>query len=324
LNVPQEETCNLADRYGQASSSGEAISTYFGESAAKMPFEQVLSTLLEFRGHFERCVAHNKELKEAEERKAKREQEEAKRERAKEAFKAQKLAEAKKRAAAKLAKEGGGADASAGAGGAVDRKKTLGTDGDVAPVGASSACCADDKENRGPASGGGAGLALLLDGSDTAAAAGGGDKAWSRTESGRLESKSHLSAESIQASTQAVAEPLSAIKAAGHAVKAAMRDKTNTAGTGEMPSTPMEGKQQQQQQQRQAVEEEEKDKEGLRFAEGNVMSWDDVSRNVQDAMEMVGSLSLGSAQHVLGTPLGQRAGAQPYSSAHPLPKAAWR
>jgi hypothetical protein len=38
-----------------------------------MPFEQVLGTLLEFRGHFERCVAQNKELKEAEERKAKRE-----------------------------------------------------------------------------------------------------------------------------------------------------------------------------------------------------------------------------------------------------------
>jgi hypothetical protein len=310
----QEETCNLADRYGQASSSGEAISTYFGESAAKMPFEQVLSTLLEFRGHFERCVAQNKELKEAEERKAKREEEEARRERAKEAFKAQKLAEAKKRAAAKLAKEGGGA----GAGGTVSRRKTLGTDGDVAPMSASSACCTDDKENHGAASDS-AGLAPLS-GSDAAAAvAGVGDKAWSRTESGRLESKSHLSAECIQASNQAMAAPLSAIKAAGDAVKAAMRDKTNTAGTTQMPSTPMEGKQQQQQQQQ-----VEQKKEGLRFAEGDVMSWDDVSRNVQEAIEMVGSLSLASAQHVLGTPLGQRAGAPSYSSARPLPKAAWR
>jgi hypothetical protein len=82
---------------------------------------------------------------------------------------------------------------------------------------------AANKENRGPGNAG-IGLALLLD----AGAGKGveGDKAWSRTEGGRLESKPSFS-EWNQAAVQH--EPLSAIKAAGTAVKEAMRDKTSAA-----------------------------------------------------------------------------------------------
>jgi hypothetical protein len=71
----------------------------------------------------------------------------------------------------------------------------------------------------------------------------------------------------------------------------------------------------------------QEEREGeIRFAEGNVMSWDDVSRNVQDAIELVGTMSLGSASHVLGTPLVRALSNEqrPQHGPNALPKAAWR
>uniref|UniRef100_A0A0D6QUQ8 FH2 domain-containing protein n=1 Tax=Araucaria cunninghamii TaxID=56994 RepID=A0A0D6QUQ8_ARACU len=64
LHVAEADVRSLASLYSEVGRNADALALYFGEDPARCPFEQVVTTLVNFVGMFKR--AHNENVKQAE------------------------------------------------------------------------------------------------------------------------------------------------------------------------------------------------------------------------------------------------------------------